>query len=344
MSSIVRFRITLGLTCSLALLAPVSAHGQSYSMTDLGTGGGECSAAAAINNSGHVVGSTNTGPIDDGTVSPFVYRNGAMTLITPAYGYAAAINDAGHVTGFACREPGPCFITRAFLHDNRRLKFLGGLHGPGVDPSSQGYGINSADTIVGQANEEGVVFFHGAVLPFGFLGVHTFTAINDSNWAIGSLENNHAFLFNGHALRDLGTLDDAPDSNSRPRGINAAGQVVGSSYMSTLGTFHAYSFEDGVISDIGTLHPDGIWFEGVSSYSYANGINTAGDIVGESDGAAFLYRNGVMTDLNSLLTPDSPHVGWASGINDSGQIVGLVWTSPCGHAVLLTPVTGSAPQ
>ena len=142
MSSTVRFRITLGLTCSLALLAPVSAHGQSYSMTDLGTGGGECSAAAAINNSGHVVGSTNTGPIDDGTVSPFVYRNGAMTLITPGYGYATAINDAGHVTGFACREPGPCFITRAFLYDNLRLKFLGGLHGPDVDPSSQGYGIN----------------------------------------------------------------------------------------------------------------------------------------------------------------------------------------------------------
>jgi probable HAF family extracellular repeat protein len=87
------------------------------------------------------------------------------------------------------------------------------------------------------------------------------------------------------------------------------------------------------------------WTELLNDRSrHANGINTAGDIVGESDGTAFFYRKGVMTDLNSLLTPDSPHVGWASGINDSGQIVGLVWTSPCGHGVLLTPVTGSAPQ
>jgi 4-hydroxy-tetrahydrodipicolinate reductase len=70
----------------------------------------------------------------------------------------------------------------------------------------------------------------------------------------------------------------------------------------------------------------------------------AGDIVGESDGAAFLYRNGVMVDLNSLLPPDTPHVGLATGINDHGQIVGLVWTSPCGHAALLTPVPGTSPQ
>lgn len=342
MSSIAGFRITLGLACSLALLAPVSAQGPTYFMTDLGTGGGECSAAAAINNAGHVVGSTNTGPIDDGTVSPFVYRNGAMTLITPAYGYATAINDAGHVAGFACREPGPCFSTRAFLYENRRLKLLGGLHGPNVDPSSQGYGMNNADTIVGTANGQGVVFFHGAILPFGFLGIQSFTGINDSNWTIGSLQNNHAVLFDGHSLRDIGTLDGAPDSDSRPGAINAAGQVVGTAYMSTRGTFHAYSFRNNVMSDLGTLHPDGM--EGFNSYSYGFGINTAGDIVGESDGAAFLYRNGVMTDLNSLLPPDSPHVGWASGINDRGQIVGLVWTSPCGHAVLLTPVTGSAPQ
>jgi cytochrome P460 len=35
--------------------------------------------------------------------------------------------------------------------------------------------------------------------------------------------------------------------------------------MSTLGTFLAHSYKDGVMSDTGTLHPDGIWFEGVSS-------------------------------------------------------------------------------
>jgi hypothetical protein len=54
--------------------------------------------------------------------------------------------------------------------------------------------------------------------------------------------------------------------------------------------------------------------------------------------------NGVMTDLNTLLPAGSPRFTGASGINGKGQISGLVWTSPCAHAALLTPVLSEPVQ
>jgi len=71
--------------------------------------------------------------------------------------------------------------------------------------------------------------------------------------------------------------------------------------------------------DLGTLG-------GGSSYAY--GVNLGGEIVGYSwlaDGgqSAFLYDDGTMLNLNSLLPANS---GWdllqAYAINDSGQITG----------------------
>ena len=40
------------------------------------------------------------------------------------------------------------------------------------------------------------------------------------------------------------------------------------------------------------------------SYSQGYGINNAGQITGDSDLHAFLYSNGVMMDLNSLIDPN----------------------------------------
>jgi probable HAF family extracellular repeat protein len=75
-----------------------------------------------------------------------------------------------------------------------------------------------------------------------------------------------------------------------------------------------------MLTDLGTLG---------GSNSWAYGINSAGQVVGDSitaSGAdhAFLYSNGTMTDLNSLIDPRS---GWtletASAINNKGEIVGV---------------------
>jgi probable HAF family extracellular repeat protein len=83
---------------------------------------------------------------------------------------------------------------------------------------------------------------------------------------------------------------------------------------------------------------------GGSDISYAWGINNAGQVVGYSGaatGSAFLWQNGVMTALSTVVGVAG--TGWslieALAINDAGQIVGY-GISPLGesHGFILTPV------
>lgn len=115
--------------------------------------------------------------------------------------------------------------------------------------------------------------------------------------------------------------------------MNSSGDVAGSSTMPyappSLFQTHAFLFKDGITTDIDLLNSKG---------SVANGMNNQGDVVGQfsipnpevwqhSGGNAFLYRNGMMYDLNRLL--DSSGDGWvlyrATSINDNGWIVGQGW-------------------
>ena len=78
--------------------------------------------------------------------------------------------------------------------------------------------------------------------------------------------------------------------------------------------------------------------------SVAVGINDSGEIVGPWLDANFnphpyLWRNGVMTSLNSLIPANSPlSLLLACSINSSGEIVGLAVTSTGeAHGYLATP-------
>jgi probable HAF family extracellular repeat protein len=71
------------------------------------------------------------------------------------------------------------------------------------------------------------------------------------------------------------------------------------------------------------------------------------DLPGDTTGHAFLWQNGVMTDLNTLIPADSPLflIEAAGTINSRGQIAGyaLQTTTSEFHAFLATP-RNSAPN
>lgn len=77
--------------------------------------------------------------------------------------------------------------------------------------------------------------------------------------------------------------------------------------------------------------------------SSAGDINILGQVVGlatvNGENRAFLYTNGTMIDLNTLIDPAS---GWvlnsANAINDFGQIAGTGTFNGQQRAFLLTPV------
>jgi probable HAF family extracellular repeat protein len=151
-------------------------------------------------------------------------------------------------------------------------------------------------------------------------------------------------MWSGGQVIDLGSFGG---SFGQANGINTNGVVVGYSQLSpdvAYSTVHAFSWQNGVLHDVGTLPGD--------TNSAAWGVNANGDIVGISAGSqngaidgnggrAFLYTGGTMYDLTSLL---SSGTGWklenAYAIKDQGQIVGIGISPNDGseHGYILTPV------
>lgn len=159
-------------------------------------------------------------------------------------------------------------------------------------------------------------------------------------------------------MTDLGTLGG---DWAIAFGINELGQVAGASFTAK-GELHAYMWQEGVMTDLGTLggttsvaqprlpascslqpHPGAFGGTAVGAFSLANGINNRAQVVGRSIAAngedhAFLWSDGLMTDLNSVVPAGS---GWtlieAASINGSGQIVCFGTINGQTHAFLLTP-------
>jgi probable HAF family extracellular repeat protein len=97
--------------------------------------------------------------------------------------------------------------------------------------------------------------------------------------------------------------------------------VVGLSNLPGDMTHHPFLWQNGVMTDLGTLPGD--------VFASAHGINTKGQVVGGSGNAsgnlrAFLWRDGVMTDLNTLNAGGSSlFLLLAEDINARGQITGF---------------------
>ena len=141
--------------------------------------------------------------------------------------------------------------------------------------------------------------------------------INDRGDIVGA--NSQGGLYGGRLIRNgklhlLGTLGGLWGLATA---INNNGLIVGRSTPTSLEPwFHAFAWQDGVMSDLGTLG-------GLSSG--AEDVNNNGWIVGYGDVPLLgdrhpaLWRDGNLIDLGS---PPSRYYGVATGVNDNGEIVG----------------------
>ena len=351
--ALVIWAVVFGMVVAIPALRPVTvrASGPLYTVTDLGalnccTDWIDASAASAINAHGDVVGITSS-PTDPSRAIPFIYQNGTMTAISDNYGWATSINDAGEVTGFFL-VPGTT-VVHAFRYLNGVFTDVGSLPGFGNE-GSIGWAINNSGTIAGASNGAAwIVDSTGDMWRLRRQSAYSASGINDAGDVVGMLapvaptpNANHGFLFDGHSMLELPTLDGDVSSVVMPNSVNSSRQVVGYAWRNGNSEERAFLYENGVMKDLGTLSNPG--YSG-THWSGAHAINNFGDVVGISDASVFLYRDGGMIDLNQAISKDAsgiwPLIAAASDINDAGQIAATCYLDGPGgvqiHACLLTP-------
>ena len=340
----------VGIALAVPLPAVGSAHGQAARvgakplLTDLGTLGGATSSAGGISDNGWIAGTADRA---DGTQHAFLWRKGEMrdlgTLPGGTSSSGVAVNERGDVVGSSVTEDSP--LGRATLWprhgDPIDLGTFGGTISSATDINNRGEVVGLAGA---QFDTEPLAFrWRGGPLEMlGNLGGGPFSraaAINQRGQIVGdslvfdpsSGFATHAFLYDDGTMTDLGVVEGA--DNSTATDINDRGWVVGGDFLG----LHPFLYRDGTMTDLG--------FAGTPL-----AINNRGALVGSlcvdppacNVSHAFLYENGVLTDLNALLPAGS---GWvlttAGDINDRGEIVGTGTHDGVQRAYLLAP--GSKP-
>jgi probable HAF family extracellular repeat protein len=183
-------------------------------MLDLGTLGGSCALAYALNNQGQVVGQATLD--SDQEDHPFIWEQGKMKdlgTLGGTYGYASWLNDLGEVVGGATNKGDQAIL--AFHWKNDKMTNLGTLPGNACSVSDA---INSSGQVVGGS---------------GISESASFPACTDSV--------EHAFLSEGGRMIDLNSF--VPDNSDLTLNeavfINDHGEITGTGTLSN-GNQHAF--------------------------------------------------------------------------------------------------------
>jgi len=290
-----------------------------YSVTDLGLfPGGSITTGIGLSTLGWV---TGWGDTATNSAQAFIWRADMLTNIGPSaspIAFGTAINALGQVAGYAFASDFSTF--NAFLYDGAIAHFiptLGGLNNAAL-------GVNDSGVVVGYSEDASLntLAFRwsgGTPTSLGTLTGGTFsqaTAINNAGQIVGfgdvSGAATHGFFYNGGPLIDIGVPSGF--TSSQANGVGQFGAVVGEVLTDTLSAEAFLWTSSGGMTLLGTLGGD----------SDAFGVSATGVVVGSSNGAAFIYDSGHMTDLNTVL--NATGAGWqlqqALAINDRGQIVG----------------------
>ena len=282
-------------------------------MTDLGTLGGPNSWVGwpVKDDVGLIAGGSDTSnndPLNENFCGSgngliclgFLWRDGTMTALPTLggnNGQAAGVNNRGQVVGWAetsTQDPN-CVAPQV-------LDWEAVIWGPKLGEMHELSPL-SGDTIAGavEINDRGQV-------------------VGGSGPCAPVAPGTHALLWQNGSPIDLGNLGGA--LNNLATGINERGDVIiGFSDLAGDDTGHAFLWTKRKgMQDLGTLPGD--------YSSSAWGINEEGQVAGQSCDSsgncrAFLWENGVMTDLNTLVCQGtSLYLTYGGDINDRGEIVG----------------------
>jgi probable HAF family extracellular repeat protein len=318
-----------------------------YVLTDLGTLGGASAQATDVNRSGQAVGySTNA----SSQGRAFLWQNGSMIDLGTLGGPAVAngINEFGQVAGTSTLGVGSW--NRAVLWDGTaKINLTPNL---GASDSSAAYAVNDARHVAGALttfNVSKAFVWRDGVLTVladsAGLGAYAFD-INNSDQVAGSTYSPiltplgrmlHATLWEDGTATDLGLLPGDEDSSAVA--INSFGQIAGSSGRTDPETYESFYrpflYSGGMMTAI----------QVPSGEAYASDINDSGVVVGTmraggglSNFHAWIYADGIATNLNTVIPAAGLHLVNAQAISNDGRIAGTAIDAQGHyHAFLLTP-------
>ncbi len=292
-------------------------------------------------------GNNNTAP------NAFVYSGGSLiNLESATNSNGFGLNDSGTVVGSVAGTGNTqaMVVTEASPTTWNTATPIGTLNGPftaadyinnnaGTGSAGSGQVAGSTITLAYYLPNSGDTL--SSAVSIGLTGATTSTAtgINESGQVIGESNisgsaTQHAFLYTPGTtpvMTDLGTLiQSGPNyvGSSEALATNDSGEVVGESeYASSPGVdsghHEAFMYTGTTMTPLGLL-------PGYTD-SVANAINDVGMIVGtDTNGSlsdAFIYMNGQLTDLNTLLPPLNPYFTkllTATGINDDNGVYEVI--------------------
>ncbi|QAU23136.1 DUF3466 family protein [Dyella sp. M7H15-1] len=325
--------------------------------------GTSAGSAAGVNNAVQAIGSLRNASgtyaaflFNNGAPAPLELTPLSGTLSSVAAGINSASTAVGTRTlSVAVSRKSSCTITHAFVYTSQMVD-IGTLNNSQPCNLSAGFAINSQGQVIGSSSTgtnvhpflisapytPGTMQDLGTLNgPSGLLSQASAFGINSSGQVVGtSLAGGtktpaaHAFLtsapYAAANMQDLGALGSG--SVAVAYGVNDSGAVVGVSALKGLQGSHAFL----TVSPYGAAQRQDLYTLAgqaatVSSTAYA--INNANQIVGASSWStsnpnaqhAFVYQNGAMTDLNTLMPASQLNGGvltTAYAIDSNGDISG----------------------